>query len=139
MATYRDEEKRAAYLEDVLERDRKAKLFNLINQVNEVIVKITDAKYLRVNEKGNLDGIVIGERGKARITTIGVGGYNIVCFHFRTNVYATTEAPQVEAPEQAPIAATVELPEEGQVSFLLEDMENPLTISKLGKQIEMNF
>lgn len=136
MATYRNEMERLAYLEGVLEADRKAKMFNLITQVNEVVGKITDASYLRVNEKGNLDGIVYGEKGKARVTTIGVGGYNIVCFHYRTNVYATTEEPRAE---EAPIAAAVEEAEEGQAAFLLEDMVNPVTVGKLGKQLEMNF
>ena len=91
MATYRKEEERLAWLDKMLEEDRKAKMFYLIHQVNEIVGTITDASYLRVNGKGNLDGFVIGEKGKAHVSTIGVGGYNIVCFHYRTNVYAIKE------------------------------------------------
>lgn len=93
MATYWDEGERLEYLEKVLEEDRKTKMLDLIYRVNDVVGTITDATYLQVNEKGNLDGVIIGEKGKARIETIGVGGYNIVCFHYRTNVWPINEEP----------------------------------------------
>jgi uncharacterized protein YlaI len=87
LATYRDEAERAIKLERELEADRKSKLIDLINRINAVVGSITDAQYLRVSEKGNLDGIIVGEKGKAKIETIGAGGYNIQCFHFRTLVH----------------------------------------------------
>ena len=46
----------------------------------------TDASGLEVGAKGELNGLVNGTRGVARVTTIGAGGYNIQCFHFRTLV-----------------------------------------------------
>lgn len=87
MATYRKEPERLAWLEHMLEEDRKAKMLDLILRINSVVGTITDADYLRVSDKGNLDGIIIGENGKAKIETIGAGGYNIVCFHYRTLVH----------------------------------------------------
>jgi hypothetical protein len=87
MDTYRDEAERLEWLEKTLEADKKAKMLDLINRVNEVVGAITDARGLRVSEKGTLDGLIVGEKGKARIETNGVAGHNIVCFHYRTNVW----------------------------------------------------
>jgi hypothetical protein len=87
MATYRQEDERLKWLEKMLEADRKAKLLDLIYRINEVVGKITDAALLRVSEKGNLDGIIIGEQGRAKIETIGAGGYAIQIFHYRTLVH----------------------------------------------------
>lgn len=86
MATYYNEEERLKWLENLLEEERKHKLFDLIHRINAVVGSITNAEHLRINEKGNLDGIITGESGKAKIETIGAGGYNIQCFHYRTLV-----------------------------------------------------
>ncbi|MFB0831524.1 hypothetical protein ACEU2D_18215 [Brevibacillus laterosporus] len=87
LATYRQKEERLAWLERMLEEDRKAKLFDLIHRINDVVGTIEDASQLRVSQKGNLDGVITGEKGKAKIETIGAGGYNIQCFHYRTLVH----------------------------------------------------
>lgn len=87
MATFRKENERLAWLESTLEEDRKHKLFDLITRINDVTGTITDAKGLNVSEKGNLDGIVIGDKGKAKIQTVGAGGEYIQCFHYRTLVH----------------------------------------------------
>jgi hypothetical protein len=86
MMAIRDEAERLAWLNEILEADKRAKLIDLIYRVNEVVGEITDASYLEVNEKGNLDGYIVGKEGKANVETIGAGGYNIVCFHYRTLV-----------------------------------------------------
>lgn len=70
-----------------LEQEKKAKYDDMIARTNIVCGTITDATGLSVGEKGELNGLVIGERGKARIETIGAGGWNIQCFHFRTLVH----------------------------------------------------
>ena len=70
-----------------LEQDKKAKYDNIIERTNEITGKITDACGLRVSAKGELNGFIIGERGTAKVETIGAGGYNIQCFHFRTLVH----------------------------------------------------
>lgn len=59
----------------------------IIERVNAICGKITDASGLKVGAKGDLNGNIIGERGTAHVQTIGAGGYNIQCFHFRTLVH----------------------------------------------------
>ena len=71
-----------------LDREANLKYDDIINRTNEITGKITDASCLDVGEKGELNGYIIGERGTAKVTTIGAGGYNIQCFHFRTLVHA---------------------------------------------------
>lgn len=91
MDTYYKETERLAYLEKELEADKKAKMLDLINRVNAVVGSITDAAGMRISEKGNLDGIIVGTEGSAKVETIGAGGYNIQCFHFRTLVHKLNE------------------------------------------------
>jgi len=64
------------------EADRKYDF--IIERTNEIVGTITDAGNLRIGEKGDLNGYIIGTKGTAKIQTIGAGGYNIQCFHFRT-------------------------------------------------------
>lgn len=56
----------------------------IIERTNAIVGRITDASNLRIGAKGDLNGYVIGDRGTAKVQTIGAGGYNIQCFHFRT-------------------------------------------------------
>lgn len=70
-----------------LQKDADAKYDDIIERANGICGKIVDARGLYVGNKGDLDGIVIGERGTAKIQTIGAGGYNIQCFHFRTLIH----------------------------------------------------
>ena len=56
----------------------------IIERTNAIVGKITDATMLKVGAKGDLNGFILGERGKAKVNTIGAGGYNIQCYHFRT-------------------------------------------------------
>ena len=67
--------------------DANAKYDDIIERTNKIVGKITDASHLSVGEKGELNGIIYGTRGKARVETIGAGGYNIQCFHFRTLIH----------------------------------------------------
>ena len=34
----------------------------------------------------SVNGIIIGEKGKAKVQTFSAGGWNIQCFHYRTRV-----------------------------------------------------
>lgn len=73
-----------ALLNKDLKKEAEAKYDDIIERTNQVVGQITDASKLECNEKGNLDGIIIGTKGIAKVETIGAGGYNIQCFHFRT-------------------------------------------------------
>lgn len=71
-------------------KDAETLVLNLINRTIEITGKITDAKYLRIGSDNNgysiINGIVIGEKGKASVTSIGAGGYNIQRYHIRVLV-----------------------------------------------------
>jgi len=72
-------------LEEILLKDCKARYFELVNEVTEITGVITDATDLRI-KAGELNGIIIGERGKAKVLTFSAGGWRIQCFHYRTKV-----------------------------------------------------
>lgn len=74
-------------LQKELDQEAIEKYDDIIERTNAICGKITDARGLWVSAKGDLDGIIIGERGTAKVQTIGAGGYNIQCFHFRTLVH----------------------------------------------------
>ena len=89
-----------------LERDVTAeynrKYDNIVERASFYCGKIEDAAGLRVGGKGELDGIVIGNKGKCHIETIGAGGYNVQCFHFRVLVH---EIKEVAKPKKASVPA----------------------------------
>lgn len=70
----------------ILDADLKAKRKMLVERIGEITGKITDARYLTVDERGEINGVVIGEKGNAEVQTISAGGWNIQCFHFRVLV-----------------------------------------------------
>ena len=69
-----------------LDKEAVRKYDDIINRLTAITGTITDASQLTVGAKGELNGYVYGERGCVRVHTIGAGGYNIQCFHYRTIV-----------------------------------------------------
>ena len=64
----------------------------------------------------NLNGYIIGTKGCCSIKTIGAGGYNIQCFHFRTLIHPYTPAnhkveskPQITADTNFKVMSIEEL------------------------------
>ena len=84
-------------LNKILAREKENKYFDLCNRISEVVGEITNARGLSIGRQhGELNGVVEGTKGSARIETIGAGGYNqheIVnvrqgqCFHYRVLVH----------------------------------------------------
>ena len=78
-------------LDKDLSREAEIKYDDLVERTNAIVGQITDASGLEVGAKGELNGLIYGTRGTARVKTIGAGGYNIQCFHFRTLVNDATK------------------------------------------------
>jgi len=71
-------------------KDSETIILNLINRVSEITGTFTDCKGLHLDSDNSgyaiINGIVIGEKGKAKIESIGAGGYNIQRYHIRVLV-----------------------------------------------------
>lgn len=68
-----------------LKRESEIKYDDIIERTNRVVGKITDASGLHIgSSRGELNGFIVGERGKAEVESILAGGYNIQCLHIRT-------------------------------------------------------
>lgn len=79
--------------EQIIKNNRNAVnalILNLVTRTVEIAGTIKDAKYLRLDRDNNgysiINGIVVGEKGKARVESIGAGGYNIQRYHIRVLV-----------------------------------------------------
>lgn len=73
-------------LDKELEKEKNNKLLDLMNRVTAITGTIIDATNLKINAKGDIDGVIYGEKGNCKVNTIGAGGYNIQCFHYRVLV-----------------------------------------------------
>lgn len=71
-------------LREDLKREAECKYDDIIERTNDIVGKITDASGLHIGAKGDLNGFIVGDKGTAKVATIGAGGYNVQCFHFRT-------------------------------------------------------
>lgn len=71
-----------------LNQEANRKYDFIIERTNAIVEEITDASSLSIGDKGDLNGYIIGTKGTAKVQTIGAGGYNIQCFHFRTLIHA---------------------------------------------------
>lgn len=82
-------EEALAKLDRHLDQEANRKYDFIIERTNAIVGEITDASNLRIGAKSDLNGYIIGTRGTAKVQTIGAGGYNIQCFHFRTLINQT--------------------------------------------------
>lgn len=67
-----------------LKREAERKYDFIVERTNAIVGTITDASCLTIGAKGDLNGYIYGEKGTVSVQTIGAGGYNIQCYHFRT-------------------------------------------------------
>lgn len=70
-----------------LDNEANRKYDFIIERTNEIVGTITDASNLKVGSKGDLNGLIIGTDGVAKVETIGAGGWNVQCFHCRTLIH----------------------------------------------------
>ena len=82
-----NEQEREEWLERTMEEEKRAKLLDLIGRIMSTVGTITDASALYIGPEGDINGYIVGTEGEAKIQTIGAGGYNIQCFHFRTLIH----------------------------------------------------
>ena len=87
LCEFRNEAEREAWLEKEMEAEKKAKMLDLVSRIQKVVGTITDAAHLCIGDNGEINGYIEGTEGRATVTTIGAGGYNIQRFHFRTLVH----------------------------------------------------
>ena len=81
----RDIDSAMAKLAKDLKREAEMKYDDIIERTNRVVGQIVDASELRIGStRGELNGFIKGERGKAEVESILAGGYNIQCLHIRT-------------------------------------------------------
>lgn len=68
------------------EKDRKYQ--DVVKRITSITGNIVDASGLYIgNKNGEINGIVVGEKAKAKVETISAGGWNIMCFHYRILVH----------------------------------------------------
>lgn len=78
-----DEEKLTKFIND----EKKRKYEDLVRRITAVVGQIQDVANLSIgNQSGEINGYVIGDKGKAKVQTISAGGYAIQCFHYRVLV-----------------------------------------------------
>lgn len=83
-------------LEKFLTDEVNNKRVDLYHRCSAVVGVITDATGLRTGNNGSINGVVVGENGKATVETIMAGGWNIQCLHYRVLVNPIKESPKTE-------------------------------------------
>ena len=75
-------------LNKILRDEKQRKYEDLVNRVTAIVGEITNVTNLKIgNQQGELNGFVEGTQGKCSVQTIGAGGYNIQCFHYRVLIH----------------------------------------------------
>lgn len=63
-------------LNEILDKEIEAKYWNMVEKVTKITGEIVDASNLSIGGDGNINGIIIGKEGNAKLETILAGGYN---------------------------------------------------------------
>lgn len=100
MCAFRNDQERLDWLDSTLEEEKKNKTLDLMARVTKITGPVTDVKGLKMYA-GDLNGVVLGEKGAAKVQTISAGGYNIQCFHYRCLIDDVTKK-YMAAPEKKP-------------------------------------
>lgn len=75
-------------LDEFLNEEIQARRVDLYYRCSAVVGIIKDATGITMGMNGSLNGIVVGDEGKASVRTILAGGYNIQRLHYRVLVKA---------------------------------------------------
>lgn len=75
-------------LDEFLNEEVQARRVDLYHRCSAVVGIIQDATGITMGMNGSLNGIVVGDEGKASVKTILAGGYNIQRLHYRVLVNA---------------------------------------------------
>lgn len=78
-------------LDKLLCDEIKRKRLDLYYRCTAAVGVITDARGLSIGSNGSLNGLVIGENGKARVETVLAGGHTIQCLHHRVLIKPVRE------------------------------------------------
>lgn len=74
-------------LNKALDKEVKTKYTRLIEEITHITGTITDAKGLSIGGKGDINGVVIGNQGKAKVLTFPAGIHWIIQRpHYRTKI-----------------------------------------------------
>ena len=75
----------------IVNYEANRKYINFLNRIKKVVGKTLDCSGLYIADNLEINGIVSGELGKAKVETITAGGYNIQCLHYRVLVNLINE------------------------------------------------
>jgi hypothetical protein len=76
-----------AKLNKMLDDEVIQKYKDLVLRITKVVGEIQDVSNLSIGKNGDINGVVTGSIGKAKVETISAGGYNIQVFHYRVLVH----------------------------------------------------
>ena len=75
----------------IVNNEAERKYINFLNRIKKAVGKTLDCNRLYIANNLEINGIVSGELGKAKVETITAGGHNIQCFHYRVLVNLINE------------------------------------------------
>jgi len=75
----------------IVNYEAERKYISFLNRIKKAVGKTLDCSSLYIANNLEINGIVSGELGKAKVETITAGGHNIQCFHYRVLVNIINE------------------------------------------------